>query len=130
MSRIAFKSIYLIILNLALAVSITVSAGAVEDTGVSDTVELKNGDKVTGTVLNNTFTITTPYTLVTLKKDQISEIKITPDSENHDVIELTVGGTLAGTIEEPSLSFKLISGKIITLEKEQCKKIILRRKNE
>lgn len=128
MLKIAFKSIFRIILSLALAASIAVSTGAADDEALYDTVELKNGDRVTGTVLNNTFTITSPYTLITVKKDQISEIKINPESENHDIIELNVGGSLEGTIEEPSLSFKLISGKIISLEKTQCKKITLRRK--
>jgi len=130
MAKMAFRSIYRIIMGLTLAASIAVSAGAVDDADVNDTVELKNGDKVTGTVLNNTFTVRTPYTHTILKKDQIAEIKLHSESENGDVIELNVGGTLTGTIEEPGLSFKLISGKIITLEKEQCKKIILKRKNE
>ena len=130
MSKIVFRSIYRIIMGLALAISIAVSAGAVDDADVYDTVELKNGDKLTGTVLNNTIMVTTSYTLITVKKNQISEIKFNPESENDDVIELNVGGTLAGRIEEPSLSFKIISGKIISLEKEQCKKIILRKKSE
>ena len=130
MSKIDFGSIYRIIMGLALSVSIAVSAGAVDDADVFDTVELKNGDKLTGTVLDNTFTLTTPYTLVTLKKDQISEIKPHPEIQNEDVIELNVGGTLTGTIEEPSLSFKLISGKTISLDMEQCRKIILRKRNE
>ena len=130
MSNIAIGSIYRIIMGLALSVSIAVSAGAVEDADVYDTVELKNGDKLAGTVLDNNFTLTTPYTLVTLKKDQISEIKPHPESQDEDVIELNVGGTLTGTIEEPSLSFKLISGKTISLDMEQCRKIILRKRNE
>jgi hypothetical protein len=130
MSKIAIGSIYRIIMGLALAVSIAVSAGAADDADVYDTVELRNGDKLTGTVLDNSLTLTTPYTFVNLKKDQISEITPHPESQNEDVIVLSVGGTLTGTIEEPSLSFKLISGETISLDKEQCKKIILRRKNE
>jgi hypothetical protein len=129
MSKIVSGSIYRIMMGLALVVSIALSAGAADDPDVYDTVELQNGDKLTGTVLDNTFTLTTPYTLVTLKKDQISEINPHAGSQNEDVIELTVGGTLTGTIEEPSLSFKLISGETTSLDKAQCKKIILR-KNE
>jgi hypothetical protein len=129
MSRIAIGSIYRMIIGLALTVSIAVSADA-DDTDVYDTVELKNGDKLTGTVLDNDFTLTTPYTLVNLKKDQISEIKPHAETQNEDVIELNVGGTLTGTIEGPSLSFRLVSGETISLDKEQCKKIILRRKDE
>ena len=117
-------------MGLALSVSISISAGAVDEADVYDTVELKNGDKVTGTVLTNTFTVTTPYSFVVLEKDQISEIQFHSEGEFEALIELNTGGTLTGMIEETSLSFKLISGKIIKLEKEECKKIILRRKNE
>jgi hypothetical protein len=116
MSKIAIGSIYRIIMGLALAVSIAVSAGAADDADVYDTVELRNGDKLTGTVLDNSLTLTTPYTFVNLKKDQISEITPHPESQNEDVIVLSVGGTL--------------TGETISLDKEQCKKIILRRKNE
>ena len=130
MFKITFKSIYLIILILATLISIAAPAGAADDADVYDTVELKNGDKVIGDVLNNTFTVTTPYTNVTLEKDKISEIKISPESENHDVIALKKGGLMEGTIEEPAISFKLVSGKIISLEKKQCQKIILKRNNE
>lgn len=130
MSKTAFKSIYLIIMSLSLVVSIAVPAGAVDKANVNDTVELKNGNKVTGTVLTDTFTITTPYSLVPVKKEQISEIEIASESRNHDVIMLNEGGSLEGMIEEPDISFKLDSGKIITLKKDQCKKIILKSKNE
>jgi hypothetical protein len=130
MSKSAFKLISLFVLSLAMAVFMAVSAGAADDPDVYDAVELKNGEKVTGTLLNDTFTVTTPYSSVTLEKDKISEIDINPESVNHDVIVLNLGGSLDGTIEEPSLSFKLVSGKIISLEKGQCKRIVLQRKNE
>lgn len=130
MSQTVFRSIYRIIMGFVLAVFIAVSAGAVDNADVYDAVELKNGDKVTGTVLTDTFTVTTPYSFVVLKRDQISEIKLQSEGEFDALIELSTGGILTGTIEETSLSFKLISGKTISLEKEECKKIILRRKNE
>ena len=130
MLKIGIGLIYRVFMGLALLVSIASSAGATENPDVYDTVELKNGDKLKGTILNNNFTLTTFYSLVTLKKDQISEIRPHSESQNEDVIELNVGGTLVGTIEEPTLSFKLISGEMISLDKEQCRKIILRRKSE
>ena len=130
MKKIGIGSFFRIIVGSALAVSITVSASAAEDPDVYDTVELNNGDKLIGTLLDNSFTLTTPYTLVTLKKDQISEIRPHAENQNEDVIELNVGGTLTGTIEKPRFSFKPISGEIISLDKEQFRKIILRRRNE
>lgn len=129
MSNIPSGSIYRMILGLAVTLSIAISVGAVDDADVYDTVELNNGDQLTGTLLDDTFTLTTPYSFVTLKKEQISAIKPHSESQNEDVIELNVGGTLTATIEESSLSFKLVSGETISIEKEQCKKIILR-KNE
>ncbi|MBN1832795.1 MAG: hypothetical protein JW896_11865 [Deltaproteobacteria bacterium] len=126
MSKIAVESIYRMMMGLALTISIAVSAGAADETNIYDTVELKNGDILTGTVLDNTFTLTTPYSLVTLKKDQISAIKPYSQDQKEDLVELNVGGTLTGTIEELTLSFKKISGETISLDKGQCKKIILR----
>jgi hypothetical protein len=51
MSKIVSGSIYRIMMGLALVVSIALSAGAADDPDVYDTVELQNGDKLTGTVL-------------------------------------------------------------------------------
>jgi hypothetical protein len=127
MSKKAIGSIYRMMLGLALTISIALYAGAADETNAYDTVELKNGDKLTGTVLDNTFTLSTPYSLVTLKKEQISAIKPHSEGQNEDVVELNVGGTITGTIEERTLSFKLISGETISLDKEKCRKIILRR---
>ncbi|MFC1838748.1 hypothetical protein ACFL1N_04145 [Thermodesulfobacteriota bacterium] len=124
MSKTAFKSICLIIVSLTLAVSVAALAGAVEN---SDTIELKNGDKIAGTLLTETYTVTSPYSVVTVEKNQISEIRINDEYRNHDVIELKAGGSVEGTIEETGFSFKPASGKIITLEKNQCKRIILKR---
>ncbi len=119
------KSLYFLVVSMAMIVFISVFAEATDHEDIYDTVELKNGDIVTGTVLNDTFTVTTPYTNATCEKDKISEITIGSEYGNHDVIALKTGGLLEGTIEELSLSFKLVSGEIISLEKRKCKKIIL-----
>ena len=130
MSKTVLKSIYTIIVSVAIVVSITVFADAANKAGTNDTVDLKNGDKVTGTVLNDTFTLSTPYSAVTLKKDKIAEIRFQSGNQNDDVVVLIAGGSVEGTIDEPAISLKLDSGKIISIEKEQCGRIILKRKTE
>ena len=130
MQKTAFKSVYLIILRLCMIAAIGAVAGAADNADVYDTIELKNGEMVTGTVLNDTFTIMTPYTTVALEKDNISEIEIDVEHENHDVITLNAGGLMEGTIEEAALSIKLVSGKLIALEKGDCKKISLKSKKQ
>lgn len=130
MSKIVLKSFNIIFMSLALALSMAVSAGAMDNAGVNDIVILKNGDKVTGTVLNDTFTVSTPYSVVTLKKDKISQIGIHSGNQNDDVIELIAGGSVEGTIDAPAISLKLDSGKNISIEKEQCSRIILKTKTE
>ena len=127
MIKKALKSIYPVFMTLLLTLSIAVSVCAANNTNVNDTVELKNGEKLTGTLLTDTFTVSTPYMVVTLDKDKISEISIIPEGKDHDVILLNTGGLVEGTIEELSFSFKLDSGKEISLEKEKCNKIILKR---
>ena len=129
MLKTALKTIYPLILCLALILSINVLAGASDKTDVKDTVELKNGDKITGTVLNDTFTVTTPYSNVTVEKDKISEIRINHEREDHDVIVLIEGGLMEGTLDEPVFSIKLPSGETTSFEKEKCNKLILKGKN-
>lgn len=128
MSKTAFQLIYPVIICLILSVPLAFSTGAAENANVYDTVELNNGDRITGTLLTDTFTVTTPYSTVTLEKDKISEIKINPEGKDHDVIALNTGGLVEGTIEEISFSIKTISGENISLEKEVCKIIILHKK--
>jgi hypothetical protein len=95
--------------------------------GEADTVELKNGDKITGNVLTATFTVTSPYSIVTLERDKISEIAIMPEGYNHDIVTLIEGGIIEGTIDESSISIQNEKGEI-TIKKEECKKIILKPK--
>ena len=124
MLKTTLKTFYPIIMGLLLAVSI--SAGAAEDGNLNDTVELKNGDKIAGTFLNDTLTVSTAYSVVTLDRDKISEISITPEGKDHDVIVLKAGGLVEGTIDELDFSFRPVSGEDISLEKEQCIKITLK----
>ena len=130
MPKIIFKSMCPVVVSLVLAVSIALSAAASEKESSYDSVELKDGKKLTGTFLNDTLTVTTAYTVIPLEKDKISEIMINPENKNHDVIVLIEGGLLEGTIEEPAFAFKLESGETVSVEKVQCQKIILKSKNE
>lgn len=121
----SIKSISLI--TLLVFALFTATAFASDDTDNNDTVELKNGDKITGTVLTDTFTVTTAYSMVTLEKDKIAEIAIMPEGMSHDMVTLKEGGILEGTIDETSLSIQNEKGEKITLKKEECKKIILKK---
>ncbi|GEM_PF-2794152 len=121
----SIKSLLLITL-FVLALLTTTIAFASGEANNNDTVELKNGDKITGTVLTTTFTVTSPYSIVTLERDKISEIAIMPEGYNHDIITLNEGGILEGTIDESSISIQNEKGEKTTLKKEECKKIILK----
>lgn len=127
MIKISLKSVCFMVFCLALTASATLSAGTSHGSNAYDTIELKSGDTLTGTVLNDTFTVMTPYTSMTLEKGDISEIRMDSGSENQDVIVLTTGGLMEGTIEERTFSFKPTSGETISLEKERCKHIILKK---
>jgi hypothetical protein len=117
------KSIFVIT---GLAFTMFTATATAGEADINDTVELKNGDKITGTVLTGTFTVTSPYSIVTLERDKIAEIAIMPEGYNHDIITLNEGGILEGTIDETSLSIQTEKGENITLKKEECKKIILK----
>jgi hypothetical protein len=122
----SIKSILLITLLVsAMLTSTTFASG---DADNNDTVELKNGDKITGHVLADSFTVTSPYSIVTLERDKIAEIAIMPEGYNHDIVTLNEGGIMEGTIDETSLSVQNEKGEKITIKKEECKKIILKTK--
>jgi hypothetical protein len=120
------KSIFLVTMSFFAMLTVTTFAADSADT--IDTVELKNSDKITGHVLADTFTVTSPYSIVTLERDKISEIAIMPEGYNHDIVTLNEGGILEGTIDETSISIQNEKGERITLKKEECKKIILKQK--
>ena len=103
-------------------------SSAADNEDAHNIVELNNGDQLTGTILNDTFTVTTPYSIVNLEKDKISEIIINPENNDNDVIILIEGGSVEGTLDEPSFTFKSADGKTTSLKKEKCKKIILKNK--
>jgi hypothetical protein len=124
MLKKSIKSILMITLLVLAMFTATASASSEADN--NDTVELKNGDKITGTVLTGTFTVTSAYSIVTLERDKISEIAILPEGYNHDIVTLNEGSLLEGTIDETSFSIKTAGGENITLKKEECKKIILK----
>lgn len=120
------KSIKSILLTTLLIFAMfTGTAFAAGDADINDTVELKNGDKITGTVLTATFTVTSPYSIVTLERDKISEIAIMPEGYNHDIVTLNETGIIEGTIDETSISIQTEKGEI-TIKKEECKKIMLK----
>jgi hypothetical protein len=121
------KSI-LLIAGLAFTMFTATAASASGDVDNNDTVELKNGDKISGHVLTDAFTVTSPYSIVTLERDKISEIAIMPEGYNHDIVTLNEGGIMEGTIDETSISIQTEKGENITIKKEECKKIILKTK--
>ncbi len=125
MSKFYFKPICNSLMIIAILMSLVFSAGAAEKNAGSDTIELKNGTKVTGTVLNDSFTVTTAYMTVTLERERISEITM---SDDHDVAVLDDGASLVeGTIDEYDIFFKSASGEKITYKKEECKKIVFKK---
>ncbi|NLD37830.1 MAG: hypothetical protein GX654_13265 [Desulfatiglans sp.] len=121
------KSIKSILLVTLLVIAIfTVTTFAAGNPDINDTVELKNGDKISGHVLTDSFTVTSPYSIVTLERDKISEIAIMPEGYNHDIVTLNEAGILEGTIDEASITIKNEKGEKITLKKEECKKIVFK----
>lgn len=111
---------YVCSIFMGVALAALISAGA-----AADTIELENGDGLRGTILNETFTVVTPYSNIAVEKKKIREIKFNHENEDHDVITLDTGGLLEGNVDEPTISLKLDSGKESSVEKKDCKKIII-----
>jgi len=92
-----------------------------------DTVYLKNGDVLSGTVLNQDFVISTSYGDVPLKIGEIAQIILEGETGqgpgNIEQLILRIGDKLSGIVNSAKISIELASGPEISLEKDKIASI-------
>lgn len=84
-----------------------------------DTIELKNGDSLSGKIQNAAFAIRTSYGVVSVKKAEVDRILLEGSGANVDRITLRIGDRLSGQLQEDELKLILASGSslIVSVEK-------------
>lgn len=84
-----------------------------------DIVKLKNGDTLTGTVLNESFTLRTSYAQLQFPKDYLATQRFIGGAENLSEIVLLNGDKFSGFILEAEVKFKMREGSPIGIRIEK-----------
>ena len=92
----------------------------------TDIILLRNGDKLTGTILNNSFSIRTSYAKIKLNNRSIAGIDLEGGKNNIEAIITVNNNRFSGFIDDPLFVFKLQSGAKIKVRREKVLKVIFR----
>jgi len=92
-----------------------------------DKVMLKNGDNISGTILNQQFTILTSYAELKFECAKIEKIVLEGDGTNRDTLFLRVGDKMSGVVKEQTVQIKLLSGQTAQIHKDKIKSIQMRK---
>jgi len=92
----------------------------------TDILLLRNGDKLTGTVLNETFSIRTSYAEIVLSNRIIAGIDLEGGTNNIEKIITVNNNRFSGFIDDSVFVFKLQSGDQIEVRREKVLKVVFR----
>lgn len=92
----------------------------------TDILLLRNGDKLTGTVLNETFSIRTSYAEIVLNNRIIAGIDLEGGANNIEKIITVNNNRFSGFIDDSVFVFKLQSGDQIEVRREKVLKVVFR----
>lgn len=88
-----------------------------------DVFLLKSGDKLTGTVQNESFTIQTSYAQLDFPATDIATIIYEGGANNIERIVVLNGDVFSGFITTPDVTVKLEAGPVIKIRKEKISKL-------
>jgi len=94
--------------------------------GDTDLIILKNGDKLSGDILDESFSLKTSYASLVLRTQDIKSIEFEGGGLNIDVVKLKVGDKLSGIVHNTSVRIKLLSGRVLNIDLEKVKSIYLK----
>jgi hypothetical protein len=96
----------------------------------TDVLLLRNGDKLTGTILNSTFSIRTSYASLKFHNRMIAGIDLEGGANNIEAIVTVNNNRFSGFIDAPGFAFKLQTGPQIQIRREKVLKAIFRVRGE
>jgi hypothetical protein len=93
---------------------------------MSDVAVFKNGDSASGTVVNKSFTIRTPYLgKMEIPTKKILRIHFRSSQFSQDMIRLSAIDTYQGAIQEKTVQFRVKgTGEVTSLRKENIHTIL------
>jgi hypothetical protein len=96
-----------------------------------DILVLKNGDRLTGAILNESFSIRTPYAKFTFESHLIAGIDLEAGSHDVESIVTVNNNRFSGFIDDPVFVFELEKGPQVEVRREKLRKAVFRiRDNE
>lgn len=101
-----------------------------ERVSTADVLYLRNGDVITGTILNKNYNITTSYTQTQINNKMIKEIYLESGENNMSKILTINNNKISGFISNPTIVFKLKNGNRIEIRREKILKLVFRIDNE
>jgi len=93
-----------------------------------DILLLRNGDKLTGTVVNENFSIRTSYAHIVIESKYIAGINLEGGANNIESIITVNNNRFSGFIDDAFISFKLTSGQLLEIGHEHLLKIIFQQR--
>ncbi len=90
---------------------------------IYDLLRLRNGDNLSGTILNESFTIQTTYTTLSFPKDDIKRILFESEKAETQTMELRRGDILRGVIKDDVIDINIPSAEKITIEKDKIQEV-------
>ena len=93
------------------------------DEAGADQILMRNGDRISGRILNKTFAIRTPQVRLGLERDRIVRILFDAPDAGQASIYLEAGRCLVGVLDEETIRLKLLYGSAVTLDTAQVKEI-------
>jgi hypothetical protein len=92
----------------------------------TDVLLLRNGDKLTGTILNESFSIRTSYATIKYSNRMIAGIDLEGGTNNIEAIVTVNNNRFSGFIDDSAFVFKLQTGPQIQIRREKILKAIFR----
>jgi hypothetical protein len=91
-----------------------------------DILVLKSGDRLTGTILNESFTLTTGYGTIKFMNRHVAAIGLDTGTSHIESIMTVNNNRFSGFIEEPAFVFKLQKGPQVDVRREKVLKAVFR----
>jgi len=82
----------------------------------SDRVTIRNGDVLTGRILNDSVTIKTPYALLAFGRDEVEGAVFGPEDGAAVRLYLKAGDCLVGTLQDETIRIKLNYGSEVEID--------------
>jgi len=93
-----------------------------------DILLLRNGDKLTGTVMNETFKIRTSYAHISIASKYIAGINLEGGKNNIESIITVNNNRFSGFIDDSVITFKLSTGTQLEIRREKVLKVVFRQR--